>query len=84
MPEQDGPGRLERRVQGTVARRRAQVEEYVRPHLQPDEQIVAVLVRAYPSLGNGSIAHLSRSSSMPCAVSDPRRTTPRAFGRSAP
>jgi len=46
MPEQDGPGRLERRVQETVARRRAQVEEYVRPHLEPDEQIVAVLVRA--------------------------------------
>jgi hypothetical protein len=46
MPGENGRGRVERRVQEVTARRRANVEDYVRPQLQPDEQIAAVLVRA--------------------------------------
>lgn len=56
MSEEQGPGRGERRARETMARFRAEAEEYVGPQLQADEKIVAVLLKAmtrpiYPLIG---------------------------------
>ncbi len=56
MADEGGLSRVERAARATRDRFRSEAEEYLRPHLQPDEKIVAILAKAlttpvYPLVG---------------------------------